>query len=59
MEAIMIAAGIATLLLTPMFAYALVWFTAKKGESSGGRPEPPRANRTGRTIPGSDSGNSD
>jgi hypothetical protein len=56
MEAIMIAAGIAVLLCTPMITFMLMWVTGRRGESGGGRPEPPQTNRTSRTIPGSDSG---
>lgn len=58
MEALLIAAGIAALLCTPMMAFALMWVTGH-GESGGDRPDPPRTNRTSRTIPGSDSGRTD
>jgi hypothetical protein len=56
MEAIMIAAGIAALLCTPMITLMVMWMTGQREASDGDRPDPPQTNRTSRTIPGSDSG---
>ncbi|PSP17085.1 hypothetical protein BRC62_05060 [Halobacteriales archaeon QH_10_67_13] len=51
----LIGAAVASILVVPGLVYGAVWYLrAREQVSTGGRPEPPEPNHTGRVVPGSD-----